>query len=275
MVRQNSPKNASNIEKAADYSGYSKEDLLKLIDLEMAKPEKKIDGDLVDAYVKAALLKDQDTLPGYEAKMPQPGSRVIKLNSARRKRKKRAVIALAACISVLVVVFLTPISSYAFNFSIIDTLATWYRDKVTVKSGNMTSSQSSVQNEDEVHNALAEQGITDILLPHYQMDKYSISLSKINPNDISTDINIQYLDNEGKIKINCFISIFSSQIAMDDVNLQGRYPAGIEKDINGRKILLISSKDVTRVVFTDALTHYDIICNFGMEATEKLVETIY
>lgn len=274
MFRHNSPQNASKIEKVTDYSGYSKEDLLKLIDLEMEKPEKEINGDLIDAYVKAALLKDQETLPGCETEIPQLGPRVIKLKGVK-KRKKRAIIALAACISILVVVFLTPVSSYAFNFSILDTFATWYRDKVTVKPGNLNSSQMPIQTEDEVKKSLAEQGVTDILLPHYQMDKYKIYLSKVNPNDISTDINIQYLDNDGKIKINCLISIFNNQTAIDEVNLQGRYPSGIEKDINGRKTLLISSKDVTRAVFIDGLTHYDIICNFDMEATEKLVETIY
>lgn len=275
MVRQNSSKSASKIEKVADYSGYTKEDLIKLIDLEMDKPEKEIDGDLVKAYVQAALLKDKETLPGCEAEIPRPGSRVIQLKDRRRKRKKRTIIALAACISVLVAVFLTPVSSYAFNFSILDTFATWYRDKVTVKPGNLNSSQQEVYTEEEVRKKLADEGIENVLLPHYEVDKYKITIPKITQNDISTDVSIKYLDENNKIIISCFITIFSNHTAMEAVNLQGRYPTGTEKNINGKKILLIAFKDNIHAVFTDGLIFYDITCNFDMETTEKLVKTIY
>lgn len=273
MVRQNSPKNASNIEKAADYSGYSKEDLLKLIDLEMAKPEKKIDGDLVDAYVKAALLKDQDTLPAFEAAMPQPGSRVIKLKSARRKRKKRALIALAACISVLIVVFLTPISSYAFNFSIIDTLATWYRDKVTVKPGNMTSSQQKVYTEEEVRQKLADEGISKVLLPHYEVDKYKITYIQTKCTDLSVDVYLLYKYKNNEIAIN--LMAYKEISGLTNVDLHGKYPNGKEMIINNRTVLWIAYKDKNHITFVDGLVYYDIIVPFEWETAKRLVETIY
>lgn len=273
MVRQNSPKNASNIEKAADYSGYSKEDLLKLIDLEMAKPEKKIDGDLVDAYVKAALLKDQDTLPDYEAKMPQPGSRVIKLNSARRKRKKRAVIALAACISVLVVVFLTPISSYAFNFSIIDTLATWYRDKVTIKPGNMTSSQQEIYTNEEIQKELENKGITSLMLPHYETNLYMPTYYKINENEIGYEVSIHYTCDKKTIKY--FAVQYKDKHKLTDINLHGMYPSGQEIRIQDKLYLWIQFKENNRIIFTNDATYYDINVPFDLETTKKMVETIY
>lgn len=169
MIRQNSPKN----KKIGVLSGYSKEELLRMIDEEVGKPEKEIDAELVNACVEAALLKDHESLPGCEAEMPSAEPCVIKFRNAqstRKKRKRRTIIALAACVSILAAVFLTPISSYAFNFSILDTIATWYRDKVAVKTGNLNSSQQEIYTEEEVRQALADEGIENVLLPHYETD---------------------------------------------------------------------------------------------------------
>ena len=273
MVRQNSSKSASKIEKVADYSGYTKEDLIKLIDLEMDKPEKEIDGDLVKAYVQAALLKDKETLPGCEAEIPRPGSRVIQLKDRRRKRKKRTIIALAACISVLVAVFLTPVSSYAFNFSILDTFATWYRDKVTVKPGNLNSSQQEVYTEEEVQKKLIENGLGDAILPHYESDNYKITYYSPKTTDLSTEVSIYYTHKSNTIKLS--IIKYTDQRKLSNVDLHGMYPSGVEKNINGKLYLWIEFKEHNRVAFVDNYIYYDLTVPFDWKTTEKMVETIY
>ena len=47
MIRQNSPKN----KKIGVLSGYSKEELLRMIDEEVGKPEKEIDAEIGRAHV--------------------------------------------------------------------------------------------------------------------------------------------------------------------------------------------------------------------------------
>lgn len=247
--------------------GLSEENLNRIIDEEMEKPENEMDTELIE-YCLDRLNNLEEKTPDTHEKKGNGDS-----NGKRIKYKFKPIIAVAAVIAVLLIGALS-VSSVVFDVNLFDGIVEIYQDYIRINF-DKTDNNSDVYQllGTELAKELADNGFDPVLLPE---EIFSTNCEIVNieyeTGQFLNSANIKFEYNKDK----GFILI--DKYSMDEIVPDVEFPnvtSSIEKlEIGNISVYCFMQGDSASIAYRDGLNVYFIQVPMNLEEAVEFAKTI-
>lgn len=243
-----------------------KEELERIIEEELNKPENEMDADLIE-YCLDALneLESNDTV---EIK----AERTSDLKDNRITKPFKKVFAIAAAVAILAVGSLSVFAAVS-DVSILDGLVELYNKYIVVRFDKSDDNADDYELlGTELAEELKENGIYPILLPEALLsDESQITEIEYQHGDVHTSANISFVygKEKGFVSIDKYDPIVESG---ESEYPNAKYETTI--DVNGIRVHIFEQNRKGTITFKDGQTEYTIISSMNVEQAIEFAKTI-
>lgn len=260
-------------------SALHRETVEAALERELAKPEDKINTDLVEELTDILLRMERldHDFPhltfdsGAYAHGPVPASR-------RRLKaipaKLRAVVSFSIVLVSLFVV--NTVSTIAFDFNIASEFATWTKNAVILRYANDTGTDEEMSSA-EIYSLLqknmSDNGYIAFLWPSELPSDMKVDSMRVETALNEVKIMVSLVKGEDNVSIsivNQKISKLDPDIGNNEVEIEGYFTSGLRKTINGRTVYLLSNKNVNQLCYMDEYNTYILSTTYDVDVLESI-----
>ena len=260
-------------------SALHRETVEAALDRELAKPDEKMNTDLVEELTDILLRMerlDQD-MPNltFDSKSYAHGPL-----PAGRRRLKALPARLRVVVSFsIVLVFpfvVNTVSTIAFDFNIASEFATWTKDAVVLRYANDTGTaeeMSSAEIYSLLQQNMSDNGYVAFLWPSELPSDMKVDSMRVESTLNEVNIMVSLVKGEDSVSIsivNQKISKLDPDIDNNEVEIEGYFTSGLRKTINGRTVFLLSNKNINQLCYMDEFNTYIISTTYDVDVLESI-----
>lgn len=243
-----------------------KEELERIIEEELNKPENEMDADLIEYCLDALNEIESNDIVDIKA-VGTSDSRKKLINKPLKK-----IFAVSAAIAILAIGSLSVFAAVS-DVSILDGLVELYNKYIVVRFDKSNDKAEDYELLDtELAQELKETGIHPVLLPEALLsDKARITEIEYEFTDAITSVNIDFV--YGKENGNIIISKYDSAVSIGE----SEYPyASVPTliNVNGITIYVLEQNRKGTITFIDDHTEYTIVSSMSYEQAIEFAKTI-
>ncbi len=249
--------------------GSLEENLNRIIDEEMEKPEEEMDTALIE-YCLDKLNKLESETPDTEEKKGNGDSNGKRINF---KFKKAIAIAAAVAVAVFLVGTLS-VSAFVFDVNLFDGIVEIYNDYIRINIDKTNDKVDSYQLlGTELAKELADNGFEKVLLPDEIFSaNYEITNIEYETGEFINSTNITFESRNGLGSIH--ISQYSMEEIVPDVEFLN-VTSNIEKlEIGNTAVYCFMQDDTTAITYRDGLSIYFIQIPLNLDEAIGFAKTI-
>ena len=243
-----------------------KEELERIINEELEKPENEMDTDLIEYCLDALNELDSEKVSAVkEKKVGDSNEKVI----SRRFRRAAAVAAAA----IFLFIGAVSVSAFIFDVNPFDGIVELYNDHIRIRFDKSNANADNYKLlGSELAKELADNGISPVLLPEALLsDKTKITKTEYQISDvvISANINFVYGKEKGHLTIDYFDSI--------DFFGESEYPDAkniVQLDVSGIYVYVFEQNGNGSIAYKDGKSQYGIFSSMTYEQAIEFAKTI-
>ena len=251
-----------------EHLGLSKQEIEKMLNDELEKPEAEVDCEIIDMCIE--LLAEIEHIPLPDDDIPVPPAPPI-VHPAKKKRRWKAALLVAAILVVFVSATLL-VSAQVFHFDIVHYVVELFSDHVSVDYDETSQQAGSYLPADtDLRKELESSGISPVLLPDEFLDGAQIQV-EYQTTDLSKGAEIRASKDSELVDI--VIVQYITKDLMGEWDHQGEIADSREVTVGDIAILVMDFGERRTIAFVDDNTQYIIETTLDMESAVQLAESI-
>ena len=252
---------------AEAHLGLSKQEIEKILENELAKPEDEIDSEIIDMCIELLAEIDHIKLPDDTDIPPSPPI----VHPVKTKKRWKAVLLVSAILVVSISATLF-VSAQVFHFDIVHYVMELFTDHVSVDYGETSQeAERYLPADTDLRKELADNGISSVLLPDEFLNGAQIKV-EYQTTDLSKTADIYAVKDSESIDMTIIHYITNDLIG--EIEHRGDIVDSREVIVDGIAILVMDFGERQTIAFVDGNTQYLIDTTSNMDKAVQLAESI-
>lgn len=250
-----------------EHLGLSKQEIEKILDTELEKPEDELDCEVVEMCIELLAEIDHIKLPDDTEIPPAPPI----IRPVKKKKRWKTVVLIAAIVAVSISATLF-VSAQVFHVDLVNFVVELFSDHVSVDYGeNSQQVESYLPADTDLRKELEANGISHALLPDKFLEDAQIQV-EYQATELSKTADIYAAKDSNSIDMT--ITQYISNDLIGEWDHQGQFVDSREVMNGDIAILVLDFGDRRTIAFVDGSTQYFINATLNMEEAVQLAESI-
>lgn len=247
--------------------GLSKQEIEKILESELEKPEEELDCEVVDMCIELLAEIDHVKLPD-ETDIP-PAPPIVR--PIRKKKRWKTVMLIAAIVVVSISATLI-VSAQVFQIDLVHYVVSLFSDHVSVDYGDTDQqTESYLPADTDLRKELEANGISPVLLPDEFLKDAQIQV-EYQVTELSKMADIYAAKDSASIDMT--ITQYINKDLIGEAEHQGEFVDSREVMNGDIAILVMDFEERRTIAFVDGSTQYFINTTLNMEEAVQLAESI-